>query len=213
MITPQQFASLNVVPANGTFLTTTTGAVYRVAGGVPFAIGNWSLFGGVQPSVVVDPWDLSNLASPLSHLRAVPADGTVIEGLPSGSYWSFRQGERRPVAASPAAVAIDDADLAPYAVAPRPDARAMRRAQSAATYAERGQACAEARSLPVGEGAQPPPRPRRTRCACRVAVPSSKDGTRRRLGGGSDAQVAPPERWASASAGRSERLLRALRSL
>jgi Domain of unknown function (DUF1906) len=120
MITPQQFASLNAVPANGTFLTTTTGAVYRVAGGVPFAIGNWSLFAGVQPSVVVDPWDLSNLASPLSHLRAVPADGTVIEGLPSGSYWSFRQGERRPVAASPAAVAIDDADLAPYAIAPAP---------------------------------------------------------------------------------------------
>src|SRR5262249_21843426 len=84
-ITPQEFASLNQVPSDGTFLETATGALYRVAGGAPLPISNRSLFANVQP-VRIDPWDIADIASPETHLNVQPLDGTVIEGLPSGSY-------------------------------------------------------------------------------------------------------------------------------
>jgi hypothetical protein len=107
-------AHLNTVPANGTFLTTTTGRIYRVAGGAPFAITSWSLFGGPQPSVTVDQWDIDNITSPAAHLNAKPLDGTVVEGLPSRSYWVFAGGSRRLTPASAAAVQVDDAGLAAF---------------------------------------------------------------------------------------------------
>jgi hypothetical protein len=107
-------AHLNVVPANGTFLTTTTGSVYRIAGGAPFAISSWAVFGGVRPSVSVDQWDLANLSSPAAHLNAKPRDGTAVEGVSSRSYWVFAGGRRRLTSASLAAVRVDDAGLAAY---------------------------------------------------------------------------------------------------
>jgi hypothetical protein len=115
-ITAQQFAELNTVPANGTFLTTLGGSIYRVAGGAPLAVSSWNLYGGVQPSVTIDPWDLQNISSPLSHLNSRPADGTVVEGLPSQSYWVLSGGNRVPAKADPAAVAVDDAALAAFPV-------------------------------------------------------------------------------------------------
>jgi hypothetical protein len=107
-------AHLNVVPANGTFLTTTTGGAYRIAGGAPLAIGSWALFGGIRPSVSVDQWDLANVSSPAAHLDAKPRDGTVVEGLPSRSYWVFAGARRRLTSASLAAVQVDDAGLAAF---------------------------------------------------------------------------------------------------
>jgi hypothetical protein len=107
-------AHLNTVPANGTFLTTTTGGVYRIAGGAPFAISGWGLFGGVRPSVSVDQWDLANVSSPAAHLNAKPRDGTVVEGLPSRSYWVFTGARRRLTSANLAAVQLDDVGLAAY---------------------------------------------------------------------------------------------------
>jgi hypothetical protein len=107
-------AHLNVVPANGTFLTTSTGGIYRIAGGAPFAISSWAVFGGVRPSVSVDQWDLANLSSPAAHLRAKPRDGTAVEGVSSRSYWVFAGGRRRLTSASLAAVRVDDAGLAAY---------------------------------------------------------------------------------------------------
>ncbi len=111
-------AHLNAVPANGTFLTTTTGAIYRVAGGTPFAVGNWSLFGGVQPSVTVDQSNITDVSDPGAHLIAVPRDGTAVEGLPSRSYWVFAAGRRRLTSASLAAVQVDDAGLAAFPAIP-----------------------------------------------------------------------------------------------
>lgn len=102
---------LNTVPTNGTFLTTTTGSVYRIAGGAPFAIANWSLFGGIRASVTIDPWDLENISSPDTHLDAKPSNGTVVEGLPSRSYWVFSEGTRRLSSPSGAAVQVEDAAL------------------------------------------------------------------------------------------------------
>ena len=107
-------AHLNAVPANGTFLNTSTGAVYRVAGGAPIAVSTWSLFGGVQPYVTIDQWDINNIANPAAHLNAKPANGTLVEGLPSRSYWSFSGGRRRPAGASGAAVKVDDVGLGAF---------------------------------------------------------------------------------------------------
>ena len=117
-ITPQQFSLLNPVPANGTFLVTSTGRIFRVAGGTPFAISSWSVFGGPRHSVAVDEWNIDNISNPAAHLTARPADGTVVEGLPSQTYWSFTGGARAPTDASVTAVAVDDAGLAAFPLLP-----------------------------------------------------------------------------------------------
>lgn len=54
-----------------------------------------------------------------------PANDTVVEGLPSGTYWRFVDGEREPESPTTAAVAVDDGALLSYpilvpAVAPSP---------------------------------------------------------------------------------------------
>jgi hypothetical protein len=107
-------AHLNAVPSNGTFINTATGHVYRIAGGAPFAVSSWSVFGGVQPYVTVDQWDLDNIANPGAHLKARPVDGTLVEGLPAHAYWSFNGGLRSPAAAGSGAVSVDDVGLAAF---------------------------------------------------------------------------------------------------
>jgi hypothetical protein len=109
---------LNGFPANGTFLRTTTGGVYRVAGGAPFAISSWAPLGGFRPSVTVDQWDLSNLSNPAAHLSAMPRSGTVVEGLPSHTYWTFAGGTRRLASTRLAAVQVSDSGLAAFAAIP-----------------------------------------------------------------------------------------------
>jgi hypothetical protein len=111
-------AHLNGFPANGTFLRTTTGAIYRVAGGAPFAISSWAPFGGFRASVTIDQWDLSNLSNPAAHLSATPRNGTVVEGLPSRSYWAFTGGTRRLTSARAATVQVGDSGLAAFAAIP-----------------------------------------------------------------------------------------------
>ena len=109
---------LRSTPANGTFVTTTAGQVYRIAGGAPFAVTRWSLFGGVWPSVTIDQWDVSEASNPAAHLSPQPAYGTLVEGLPSHSYWVFADGLRRLASPSPAAVQVDDSGLAAYPAVP-----------------------------------------------------------------------------------------------
>jgi hypothetical protein len=113
-ISQAQFDSLNPVPANGTFLITNTGNIFRVAGGAPLTVSTWSPFGGPQPAVTIDQWDIDNITDPAAHLRTAPADGSVVEGLPSGSYWLFGGGVRALTTASPTATAVDDVGLAPF---------------------------------------------------------------------------------------------------
>jgi Domain of unknown function (DUF1906) len=114
MITPQQFAELNPVPLSGTFLQSSTGALYRVAGGAPLPFSTWSLFGGVEPAIGIDDWDIENLTDPDTHLNAIPADGTIVEGLPSQSYWTFRSGFRIASAVNPFATQVADTALDAY---------------------------------------------------------------------------------------------------
>ncbi|MEA2158546.1 MAG: hypothetical protein QOD66_926 [Solirubrobacteraceae bacterium] len=125
-ISSSQFAALSQVPADRTFLTTTTGQLFRVAGGAPLAFSSWAVFGGVQqPSVTVDQWDIDNISNPLARLRAQPANGTLVEGLPSQTYWRFATGGRVPVAPTRLATPVDDAALGPYPLLP-PDCVAPR---------------------------------------------------------------------------------------
>ena len=109
---------LNPVPTNGTFLTTTTGLSYRVAGGAPLGVSTWSVFGGVQPSVTIDPWDVQNIFNPAAHLLFRPAIGTVVEGLPSKAFWEFGPKNRYLVPSSAAAVRVADHGLNPYSAIP-----------------------------------------------------------------------------------------------
>jgi Domain of unknown function (DUF1906) len=114
VLTPQQFASLNHVPADRTFLTTPSGASYRVAGGAPILVTNWALFGGTHPAVLVDEWDIDNISDPLAHLNAKPIDGTIVEGLPSHVFWGFSAGNRGRISPSSGAIAVDEAGLNPF---------------------------------------------------------------------------------------------------
>lgn len=109
-------AHLRTYPTNGTWLTTPTGQIYRVAGGTPFSIASWTPYGGVKPSVTIDPWELQNISSPQSHLLASPVDGTVVEGLPSLTYWMFKGGKRQQINPTRGAVKVDDAALAPFRI-------------------------------------------------------------------------------------------------
>jgi hypothetical protein len=111
-------AHLNGFPANGTFLRTTSGGIYRVAGGAPFAITSWGPLGGFRPSVTIDQWDLSNLSNPAAHLSATPRSGTVVEGLPSRTYWAFAGGTRRLAYTRSAAVQVSDSGLAAFSAMP-----------------------------------------------------------------------------------------------
>jgi hypothetical protein len=114
IMTQQQFDSLHRVPADGTFLVTTSGAAYRVAGGSPILVSNWSVFGGVRPSVTIDQWDIDNITDPAAHLNPKPADGTVVEGLPSRTFWGFGAGDRGRLSPTTGAIAVDDAGLNSY---------------------------------------------------------------------------------------------------
>jgi hypothetical protein len=114
-LSPAQFAQLRAYPADGTFVQTTAEMNYRFAGGAPIAVSSWAVFGGIQPYVVVDQWNIENAGNPLSHVAVRPADGTVVQGLPSHSYWAFCSGLRNAVAANAKAVEVDDAGLAAFA--------------------------------------------------------------------------------------------------
>jgi hypothetical protein len=108
-------AHLSPLPANGTFLTTTSGQLYRVAGGTPFRIYKSSVFGHAQPSVKIDQWDIDNISNPATHLRPTPVDGTVVEGLPSRWFWSFAGGWRYRAPWTPQAISVDDVGVQPFA--------------------------------------------------------------------------------------------------
>lgn len=109
---------MNPYPASGTFLTTTTGLSYRIAGGAPIPVTNWSIYGGVQSSVAIDPWDIANIPNPLTRMVARPNIGTVVEGLPSGAYWEFGPKNRYLIPPHPGVVRVDDRGLTQYSAIP-----------------------------------------------------------------------------------------------
>ena len=46
----------------------------------------------------------------LDHLRSVPADGTLLEGMPSATYWQIQSGKRSSIA-SPGSSAVQVTDV------------------------------------------------------------------------------------------------------
>jgi hypothetical protein len=117
---PGGASHLNVVPADGTTLTTENGYVYKVAGGAPIYLSSCDVGCGSPVDVNQGSID-SNAPNPsngVDHLLATPSDGTLVEGLPSGDYWEFVGGTVQAVGASSSAVQVDDSSISSYAVGP-----------------------------------------------------------------------------------------------
>ncbi|MEO6821729.1 MAG: hypothetical protein ABI468_04545 [Candidatus Nanopelagicales bacterium] len=93
VLTAAQFAALLPRPRDGTFIRdATTGEVFRAAGGAPVYVKSWDNVGGLAPSVDIDHWNLVNVASPLAHLNAVPADGTFVRDMTTGEIFRVAGG-------------------------------------------------------------------------------------------------------------------------
>jgi hypothetical protein len=110
---------LNVVPADGTTLTTENGYVYKVAGGAALLLSDCDPGCGTPVDVnqgSIDS-DAPNPSNGVNHLLTTPSDGTLVEGLPSGNYWEFIGGTVQSVAAS-SAVQVDDSSISSYPVGP-----------------------------------------------------------------------------------------------
>jgi hypothetical protein len=106
------FSNLRQYPASGTFLTGQPGgAIYRVAGASPLAVTSCEPLGGCQGAVTVDQSaiDFAGESEFLGHLVSQPLSGTVIEGMPSQSFWLIQNGRRKHAAASAGAVQVNDA--------------------------------------------------------------------------------------------------------
>jgi hypothetical protein len=72
-----------IQPVNGTLITgAQTGEGHVVADGAPIYVSTWATFGGPQPTTTVDQAAIDNAGSGglWNHLRAMPADGTLITG-------------------------------------------------------------------------------------------------------------------------------------
>src|SRR5664279_4434962 len=77
-------------PADGTFVRgSTTGAVYRMAGGAPVYVSTWAAFGGVQPATTIDEAaiDLIGSSDYYDHIAAKPVDGTFLRGTSTGAVY------------------------------------------------------------------------------------------------------------------------------
>jgi hypothetical protein len=105
-------------PANGTFVSTQTGRVYRFAGGAAFYIQSWAHVGGSQPATRVDQYtiDRPDDGDGSSHVRRYPIDETVLNGAPSNKYWKVKGNERSEVSATAGAVRVSDASIEPIPI-------------------------------------------------------------------------------------------------
>jgi cell wall-associated NlpC family hydrolase len=110
------YASQHQTVENGTFVRVgngpSEGLVTRAAGGALIGLTTCAALEGCPAAVNVDEtgFRLYTAAHP------VPANGTLVEGVPSDTYWLFTNGEREPAAAGASAVAIDDGGLAFYPI-------------------------------------------------------------------------------------------------
>lgn len=88
---PGAYSHLRATVPDGTFVVATgSGQVFRIAGGAPVYVSTWNVYGGIQPTQLVDA-DAIRLAGSggqWSHLAAVPRDGTYLSV--SGSATIYR---------------------------------------------------------------------------------------------------------------------------
>jgi hypothetical protein len=117
-------------PLDGTFLKTSSGAIYRVAGGAALHITSCQpvAFNNCAGAAAIDPTAVSNAgtSAPFSHLLAAPPNGTFIrvaDGATAGGYSRAVGGALVPVpSCAPAilngcvgAVAVNEGTLTTYA--------------------------------------------------------------------------------------------------
>lgn len=94
-LTTAQWNALRKVPADGTFVTAgSSGVVYRIAGGAPIYVSNWSRFGGRKATIQVDAAAISHAgkAGVWGHLLSVPVDGTYISATGTGAVYRIAGG-------------------------------------------------------------------------------------------------------------------------
>ena len=94
-MTPAAIAGLPYFPADGTFVSAQpSGQVFRIVGGAPVYVGSWDTYGGPQPVITIGDDDVGNAgaASPWSHLRYYPVDGTFISAQPTGQVFRIAGG-------------------------------------------------------------------------------------------------------------------------
>ena len=84
VLSNEEVSRLPWYPADGTFLRgTTTGAIYRVAGGAPLYVSSFDAVAGIGAYVNVDETAIDQAGTGRnSHLSYYPADGTFLQGLP-----------------------------------------------------------------------------------------------------------------------------------
>ena len=115
---PGVWSHLSEVPRDGTFIRGfQTGRIYRIAGGSPIYVTDCNALGfvGCNMSFVdVDQWAIDNSGNPTTHMTATPADDTVVEGLPSATYWTFFSGGVLSTSQSSSAVQVNDASLSSF---------------------------------------------------------------------------------------------------
>ena len=96
---------MNAVPSNGEFVASAeTGAVYRTAGGASLKLYNQGGIPGYNGALWVNQQTLDTY----DHLNAVPADGTVLEGVSSQTYWQIQGGNRVATAPNNSAIVVDE---------------------------------------------------------------------------------------------------------
>jgi hypothetical protein len=111
------YIAVRPTPANGSFVLVAdgpdAGEMTRSAGGALIPVTDCSALGGCGGYVTMDSGGFSDY----THVHPVPADGTVLLGVPSASTWEVLAGQRVAVAPSQAAVALNDASIAAIPVA------------------------------------------------------------------------------------------------
>ncbi len=110
------YASEYSTIANGTFVRvadgTKAGLIARAAGGALLGLTSCVSLEECPGQVNV----AENAFTYYTAEHPQPANGTLVEGVPSDTYWLFTNGEREPASAGAGAVAIDDGGLAFYSI-------------------------------------------------------------------------------------------------
>ncbi|MCL2061635.1 MAG: leucine-rich repeat protein [Firmicutes bacterium] len=105
-------------PLDGTTVHDHFGHVFIFAGGAPIHVDNWANIGGSRPFIRVDGVALRTHTEtgPFKHVRAHPADGTVVRVL-NGSAFSFLGGVALPLnGGAPNATLVDFASIPHFTV-------------------------------------------------------------------------------------------------
>ncbi|HEX3783088.1 MAG TPA: hypothetical protein VHX38_25760 [Pseudonocardiaceae bacterium] len=100
---------MNATPSNGEFIASAeTGVVYRLAGGASLKLYNQGGIPGYNGAL----WVNQQTIDTTDHMNTVPADGTVLEGVTSQTYWQIEGGKRVATTPNSSAVVVDEQTVA-----------------------------------------------------------------------------------------------------